>query len=380
MVSEDFLLMDPGPVQVTSSVREAAARPMVSHRSPEFEAAHAQCQRGIAEAFGTDSDPVLVNGNGWMGVETAMAGVLNPDDEVVTVQTGKFGTENGDIAERYAASVRRIDAEWGAPVDLDAVRDELERGADAVTIAQGETSTGIVNPVREVASIAAEHDVLTFIDGVSSIGGETFAFDDWGVDVAVTASQKALGGPPGVSAVALSDRARERTDAENCPASLSLAAYLDEMERNQTPSTAPVPAYYSLAEAVEPLVEHGLDARIERCHRLATGLRAGVDALGLEPYADPVGPSKLSNTVQAVALPEGVAERDVLDGLAERGISVRGGLGRLEGEMLRIATMGSEIDGDDVVRAVGALAETLADLDAADATPEAAQSAAREAL
>ncbi|MFB6160303.1 MAG: alanine--glyoxylate aminotransferase family protein [Haloferacaceae archaeon] len=379
-MDDDVLLMDPGPVQVAREVREAGARPLVSHRSPEFEATHARCQRGIAAAFGTETDPVLVNGNGWMGVETGMAGVLNPDDEVLAIQTGQFGTENGDIAEHYAGTVRRLDAAWGASVDLDAVRAELERGADAVTMAHCETSTGVVNPVREVASLAREHDALLFVDGVSSVGGEPFAFDEWGVDVAATASQKALGGPPGISALALSEPARERVDAANCPFSLNLADHLDELERNQTPSTAPVQTYYSLAEAVAPLVDDGVEARIERCRRLAAGIRAGTGALGLDPFAEPADHSKLSNTVQAVTLPEGVAERDVLDGLADRGVSVRGGLGRLQGGMLRIATMGSSIDGDDVVRAVGALGETLAALDAAACSPDAAREAARDAL
>jgi len=359
MTDGDHLLMDPGPVQLTGEIRDAMAGPMVSHRSPEFETAHATCQRGVAAAFGTDSDPVLVNGNGWMGVETAMAGVLRPDDEVVTVQTGKFGTENGDIAERYAARVRRVREEWGAPIDLGRLREAVSPSTDAITMVHCETSTGLVSSVPEVAAIADEYGALLFVDGVSSIGGEKFAFDEWGVDVAVTASQKGLGGPPGISSVVLSDRARERVTDTDCPFSLDLAAYLDELERNQTPSTAPVPLYFALAEAVEPFVESGVDARIEYQRRLASALRAGTSVLGVEPFPRPDGRAKLSNTVQVLALPDGVSEETLLDGLAARNVSVRGGLGRLEGEVVRIATMGAEADVDDIVRTVDAVGAVL---------------------
>jgi aspartate aminotransferase-like enzyme len=334
---------------------------MVSHRSPEFENAHATCQRGVAAAFGTDTVPVLINGNGWVGVETAMAGVLRPDDDVVAVQTGKFGKENGDVAEQYAPRVHRIRHEWGTPVDLGRLRNELTASTDVVTMVHCETSTGLVNSVPEVAALADEHDALLFVDGVSSIGGEQFAFDEWGVDVAVTASQKALGGPPGISAIALSDRARERASSTGCPFSLDLGAYLDELERNQTPSTAPVPIYFALAKAVEPFIESDADARIALQRRLASALRAGMGVLGVEPFPRPNEYAKLSDTVQVLALPDGVSEETMLNGLAARNVSIRGGLGRLEGETIRIATMGAKTGIDDIVRTIGAVGEVLVD-------------------
>ena len=361
MTDDGHLLMDPGPVQLSDEVRNALASPMVSHRSPEFENAHATCQRGVAAAFGTATDPVFINGNGWMGVETAMAGVLRPDDDVVAIQTGKFGTENGDIAEQYAARVRRIRHEWGTPIDLGRLRNELTASTDVVTMVHCETSTGLVNSVPEVAALADEHDALLFVDGVSSIGGEQFAFDEWGVDVAVTASQKALGGPPGISAIALSDRARDRVSDTGNPFSLDLRAYLDELERNQTPSTAPVPIYFALAKAVEPFIEPDEDARIASQRRLASALRAGIGLLGVEPFPQPDEHAKLSNTVQVLALPDGVPEETMLNGLAARNVSVRGGLGRLEGETIRIATMGAATDIDDVVRTIDAVGEVLVD-------------------
>lgn len=361
MTDDGHLLMDPGPVRLTEEIRNAMAGPMVSHRSPEFEDAHAKCQRGVATAFGTDTDPVLVNGNGWMGVETAMAGVLHPDDEVVAVQTGKFGRENGDVAERYAARVRRIRREWGTPIDLGRLRDELTAGTDVVTMVHCETSTGLVNAVPEVAALADEYDALLIVDGVSSIGGERFEFDEWGVDVAVTASQKALGGPPGISAVALSDRARERVSDTGSPFSLDLGAYLDELGRNQTPSTAPVPLYFGLAKAVEPYIGSNADVRVAYQRRLASALRAGMGVLGVEPFPRPGDHATLSNTVQVLALPDGVSEGTILDGLAARDVSIRGGLGRLEGETIRIATMGAATGIDDVVRTIDAVGEVLVD-------------------
>ena len=378
---EEFLLMDPGPTKITRTAREAGAEPMVSHRSPEFEAAHETCQRGAALAFGTDAEPVLINGNGWMGVETAMAGVLRADDTVLTVQTGKFGRENGDIAARYVDEVRRVEGEWGTPVDLDAVDDALDEDVDAITMTHCETSTGMINPVPEMGALAEEYGALLFVDGVSSIGGVRLGMDEHGVDVAMTSSQKALGGPPGVSPVALSEPARERVSDDGGPYTLNLATYLEYLDRNQTPSTAPVTVYRALAASLESLLEAGLDARLARTRRLAEAVRAGADALGLEPVAEPNEHSSLSNTVQALALPDGVAEADVLDGLAARNVSVRGGLGRLEGEALRIATMGAAIDGDDVVRTVGALGGALRDAGHEPAaSPETAREAARERL
>ena len=294
---EDFLLLNPGPVPLTDDAREAMDAPMVSHRSAEFEATYERAQRGLDYVF-TESTldgrhtaeeetgtSLILNGTATMGMEAAVANFVGPDDEVVALVNGKFGRRFARIADRYA-DVRRVEVEWGEAFDLDDVGDAIAEGTDLVTMIHNETSTGILNPVSAVGEIAAEEDTLFAVDGVTSLGGDVFCIDDWGIDVAITDAQKALAAPPGISAMYVTERAAERADGERAPFYSDLEKHLRKAGSHQTPFTSAVPLVRALAVAVEEIEEEGLADRIRRHRRQAAAFRRGFGAMGLEGFPE----------------------------------------------------------------------------------------------
>ncbi|MEF8773426.1 MAG: alanine--glyoxylate aminotransferase family protein, partial [Halobacteriales archaeon] len=275
---KDFLLLNPGPVPVSRAVREAMAAPMVSHRSAAFEAVYRRVSDGLdyvferstptGESTSAGGTSLPLNGTATMGMEAAVANLVDPDSEVVSLVNGKFGRRFARIAGRHARCTR-VEAEWGASLDLDTVRDAVSAETDLVTMVHNETATGLLNPVAAVGALADEHDAAFAVDGVTSIGGDEFRIDDWNVDVAVTDAQKALAAPPGLSAVYVADRALERIDGEGAPFYEDLAWHRRKADDDQTPFTSAVPLFRGLAVAVAEIREEGMPARIERHRRQA---------------------------------------------------------------------------------------------------------------
>ena len=395
-MEDELLLLNPGPVPVHPQVRAAMDAPMISRRSDEFAELYDRVRDGLSYVFtrstpdgsrtATGGTPLVLNGTATMGMEAAVANLVRPDDEVVALVNGQFSDRFAWIAEKYA-TVHRIDADWGRSFDVGAVEDVID-DARLVVMVHNETSTGLSNPVEEVGAIVAEHDALFAVDGVSSIGGEEFRIDDWGVDVAITDPQKALASPPGISALYLSETAIDELNAsgrdasgrgendrdasdrdENdqrigarTPAYQDLRAYLTAAETGATPYTAASPQFRALAVALELIEDEGMPDRIDRHRRWADAVRSGVRSMGLEPFAKPTGGSSYTNTLTAVALPDGVrgdADR-FFDGLAERNVSVGGGLGHLDGELFRMSNMG-HLSPEQLCYALRAVGESLGD-------------------
>jgi aspartate aminotransferase-like enzyme len=395
---EDFLLLNPGPVPVTDDVRAAMDAPMVSHRSAAFESVYGRARDGLERVFTRSSlsgaptvaeadagETLVLNGTATMAMEAAvanLAGRRRPDGpgEVVTLVNGKFGRRFARIAERHARPTR-VEVEWGESLDLDAVADAVDDETDVVTMVHNETSTGLLNPVSGVGRIAREHDATFVVDGVTSVGGDAFHLDDWGVDVAITDAQKALAAPPGLSAIHLGPRALDRIDGDAAPFYEDLDWHVRKAGANQTPFTSAVPLFRALAVAVERIVEEGMPARIRRHRRQAAAFREGFEALGLELFAEPTGATVRSNTLTAARLPPAVRGEDAadfFDGVAERNVSVSGGQAHLGGEILRVSNMGN-LTPDQVVRGVRVVGEALVDA-GVDADPAAGVTAARARL
>jgi aspartate aminotransferase-like enzyme len=393
---DDFLLLNPGPVPLSDDVRTAMDGAMVSHRSAEFEATYERAQDGLDEVFTRstlsgastgEGTSLLLNGTATMGMEMAVANLVEPDDEVVALVNGKFGRRFARIAERYA-EVTRVEVPWGESFDLEAVAEAVTDGTTLVTMVHNETSTGLLNPVSAVGRFVREHDALFAVDGVTSVGGDVFCIDDWGVDVAVTDGQKALAAPPGISAVFVTPRAAEHaerrveaTDGEGVPFYSDMPWHLRKAEQHQTPFTSAVPLFRALAVAVEEIHEEGVPARIRRHRRQAAAFREGFAALGLAPFPDADGPTVRSNTLTAMALPESVrgeASRGFFDAVAERNVSISGGQAHLGGDILRVSNMG-HLTTDQVVRGVRTVGESLVDA-GVDADPETGVTAVRDVL
>jgi aspartate aminotransferase-like enzyme len=393
MDEDDFLLLNPGPVPVTDEVLASMTAPMVSHRSAEFEAVYERAQAGLEYVFtesslsgaSTVEDPaagetLIFNGTATMAMEAAVANLAGPDDEVVALVNGKFGRRFARIADRHATCTR-VEVDWGESIPMAAVEAAVTDDTAVVTVVQNETSTGLLNPVSGVGRVAREHDAAFVVDGVTSIGGDAFHVDDWGVDVAITDAQKALAAPPGTSAMYVGPRARARVDGEAAPFYEDLDWHLRKAESHQTPFTSAVPLFRALATAVEQIESEGMPDRIARHRRQAAAFRDGFRAMGLDLFPEPAGATVYSNTVTAVSLPDpvyGDDADDFFDAVAERNVSISGGQAHLGGQIFRVSNMG-QLTSAQVERGVRTVGEAMGDA-GVGVDVEAGVAAAREHL
>jgi len=388
MTDDDFLLLNPGPVPVSREVRAAMDEGMISHRSAAFESIYARVREGLAYVFehsavdgsstSAGGTALALNGTATMGMEAAVANLVDPGDEVVALVNGKFGRRFARIAERHATCTR-VEVPWGESFDLEVVADAVA-DADLVTMVHNETSTGLLNPVSGVGERVPE-DAHFVVDGVTSIGGDVFHVDDWNVDLAVTDAQKCLAAPPGTSAVYVTDRAKPALDGEGAPFYEDLEWHLRKADGDQTPFTSAVPLFRAMAVALEEIREEGMPARIERHRRQAGAFREGFAAMGLEAFPEATGPTVRSNTVTAISLPERVRGDDSADFFAaveERDVSISGGQAHLGGEIFRVSNMGGLVP-EEILRGVRTVGEAMTDV-GVDVDTEAGVEAARDRL
>ncbi len=348
--------MIPGPVQIHERILRAMCRQMIGHRSEDFSEIMAYCTEGLKELFGTRGDVYIISGSGTAGMEAAIAS-FSKVKKFATIENGKFGERLGDIASRYT-KVERIKFEWGKSVDLNRVREAFENGCDAVAFVHNETSTGILNPAKEIAKMAKEYDALVVMDGITSVGGDYVKMDEWGVDVAIVGSQKCLGCPPGLAAVAVRESAWEYYN-EKCPYYLDLSAYRKKLPEYQTPYTPAVPLFFALEEAIRIIREEGLENRVQRHRIMSSAVRRWAIEAGLELFPELNRYSSYSNTVTAIKMPKGVEDKELRGTLKkEYGILISGGQGRLKGKIFRIGTMGN-IGKFEVIATLSAVEDVL---------------------
>jgi len=339
-MEKEPLLMLPGPVPMPERVRFAMSRQAINHRSAEFGAVYADCVRILKTTFGTANDVVVISGSGTAGMDTAVANFCR-DKEIACLVNGKFGERFFKISQRYGKA-HEIGSEWGTPLNLTALEEQLEAGAQVVTLVHNETSAGIKNPAAEIGKLAHKHDALFVVDGITSVGGDTFEADKWGVDVAIVGSQKCLAAPAGLAAVAVSSRAWERL-AKNPPFYLDLAAYRKSAAGKpmETPYTPAVPLFLALREACLIVEEEGLSNRIARHQKMAKAIRAAAQAWGLSLFPKLDAKHEYASTVTAVSYPDGVRDDDVRASIKKMGIVIAGGQDHLKGKIFRIGTMGA---------------------------------------
>jgi aspartate aminotransferase-like enzyme len=339
-MEKEQLLMLPGPVPIPERVRFAMSRQAINHRSAEFGAIYADSVRILKTAFGTANDLFVISGSGTAGMEAAVSNFCR-DKEISCLVNGKFGERLFKISQRYGKA-HEVKSEWGTPLDLTALEAQLEAGAQAVTLVHNETSTGIKNPAAEIGKLARRHDALFIVDGITSIGGDTFEADKWGVDVAIVGSQKCLAAPAGLAAVSVSSRAWERL-TKNPPFYLDLAAYKKSAAGKpmETPYTPAVPLFLALREACLFIEEEGLANRIARHQKMAKAVRAAAHAWGLSLFPKLDAKHEYASTVTAVSYPEGIKDDDVRAVINKMGITIAGGQDHLKGKIFRIGTMGA---------------------------------------
>lgn len=355
----------PGPTFVPSAVLAASARPMINHRGPEFAALLVALTRALQDFLRTQGDVLTLTCSGSGGMEAAIANTLSSGDKVVCFSNGAFGERFHAIAKAYGVDARRVDVTWGRALEPDLVRDELAKekgreGAKAVMVTHNETSTGVLNPLKEIAEVVRESGKLLIVDSVSGAGCTELEVDEWGIDVCVTASQKAWGAPPGVAMITMSPRAWKAYDRSNLPkAYFDLQAAKAHLEKAQTPATPAVTVFIALQEALRLMAEEGLESIIERHRNLAAATRRGIQAINLALFADE---AHASPSVTSFRAPTRVDPRNVIRILRESyDTIVAGGQGRLEGQIIRLGHMGF-VTLQDIVAFLSALELTLRDL------------------
>ena len=359
------ILLGPGPTMADPRVLRAMATPLLGQFDPEFTGIMNEVMALTRFAFETANARAFpVPGTGRAGLEAAIASFVEPGERVVVGECGRFGLLLIEIAERCGAEVVPVRGEWGRALEPDAIAAALRGGKTRmVALIHGETSTGVLQPLAEIARLAHAHDALVMADAVVTLGGCPVETDAWGVDVMVAGTQKCLSCPSGLAPVTYNARAEavlaaRRTRVQSNYLDLGqLADYWGPQRYNH--HTAPTSMVYGLREALRAIQTEGLAARFAR-HRLhGDALRAGLAALGLALFgAEP--PERRLPFITPVVVPEGVDELRVRHRLiADFGIEIGAAFGPLQGRIWRIGTMGYSARRENVLLALAALENVL---------------------
>jgi aspartate aminotransferase-like enzyme len=346
-------------------VREAGSRQMVNHRGPEFKALIERVVAGLKRAFNTQNDVLLLGCSGTGGLEAAIVNHLSPDDAVLGVSIGSFGDRFAKIAARYGADVTKLDVEWGQAADPAEVSRAIEamkregRTPKAVLLTFNETSTGITNPLQEVAAAvrAAAPDSLILVDAVSGLGAVALETDAWDLDVVVTGSQKSWMVPPGLAMVAVSKRAWAASEQAQMPRFyFDLAAHRTFLEKGETPWTPMISVLFQLDVSLGILEREGWEAIYQRHIACGEATRAGLEAMGFRLFADR---RHASDTCTAAWLPDGADWSVLGKELRGRGLVLAGGQGKLAGRIFRVGHLGA-VTVDEILAALEILEDGAA--------------------
>jgi len=354
-------LLTPGPTPLPPQVSESMARPIIHHRTPQFQAILKEASEGLKTVFQTSNDVFIISSSGTGAMEAAVMNLLTSGDTALVVQGGKFGERWTEIAKAYGINCEIIDVEWGKAVDPEEIDKKLKANPKikAVFTTLCETSTGVDNDIEKIAGITkASHAVLA-VDAISGLGAIDLKTDGWGVDVVVSGSQKGLMLPPGLGFISLSPRAWKLVEASKSPRYyLDLRKARKALEKNDTPFTSSITLIIALNEALKMMREDGLENIFSRHRKMAGAVRAAVKALGLELFA----PTAASDAVTAVKVPSGIDGEKLVKTMRDTyGVTIAGGQAELKGKVFRIAHMGF-IAEFDIITGLSCLEKVLAQM------------------
>lgn len=358
------IILAPGPTPIPPEVLLAQGSPLVYHRGPGFGDIMRAVTMRLKELYRTESaDVLLMTSSGTGGLESAIANCFSPGDEVLVPVAGFFAERFKALAETFGLTVRTVDYEWGERIRPDEVVAALaEHAVKAVLLTQSETSTGVIQPIEQLAQAANDAGALVVVDVVSSLGAVPLEFDEWGIDVAVGGSQKALSASPGIAFVAVSERAwaAART-ATNPRFYFDWATYrrFADLPHPENPWTPAISVMQGLQAALELYFSDGVDAAMVRHEMLSRAVKEGAKALGLDLFGEGLDDNW---TVTAIRAPESLDADTISDTIrADHGCVLAPGQGPLKGKVFRIGHFGyvSELD---IIRGLAALEMTLESL------------------
>lgn len=352
-------LFTPGPTPVPEHVMLRMAQPIIHHRTPEFQAALHEVGEGLQYLFCTTQPVLTLTASGTGAMESALVNTHCAGDEIIFVNGGKFGERWGDIARAYGLTAHEISVEWGHAPTLEQVLGALDAhpSARSLCLTHSETSTGVFTDVKAItAAVRDRFEGLIIVDGITAIGAHELRFDEWGVDVAVTGSQKGLMIPPGLAFIAFSERAWRAAERSTLP-----KFYFDMKEArtahasDDTPWTPAITLVLGVAETLRMIRAEGIENVWRRHARLGAAMRAGVSALGLHPFGNPP-----SNVLTSVRLPERGADFMKLM-KTKYAVTLAAGQEKLKGVIFRVAHLGY-YDEADVLSVLYAIESALAEI------------------
>ncbi len=355
------IILAPGPTPIPPEVLLAQGSPLVYHRGPGFGDLMRTVTSRLKELYRTRSaDVLLFTASGTGGLESAIQNCFSPGDEVFVPLAGYFSDRWRQLAEAYGLTVRTIEYEWGTRIRPNDVASALaNHPVKAVLLTHSETSTGVIQPVRDLARVARDAGSLVIVDVVSSLGAVPFAFDDWGIDVAIGGSQKALSATPGLAFAAIGDRAWETARTAANPTfyfDWSISKQYAELPNPESPWTPAISVMQGLAAALDLYFQDGVDVAVARHEMLSRAVKEGVRALGLDLFGEGLEDNW---TVTAIRAPESADADTICDAIRrDFGCVLAPGQGPLKGRVFRIGHLGyySELD---IVRGLAALEMTL---------------------
>ena len=359
--------MASGPVDVTPETLQAMQRPVLYHYDPAFIEIFAATSEKLQQVFMTGYDVVIMQAEAILGLEAAVASLVEPGDKVLNLVSGVFGKWMEDFIRAYGGDPIELAVPYNAAIDPEDVRRVLQAvpGIRYLTVVHSETPSGTINPVSEICRIARDHGVLTIVDTVSGLGSELVMPEEWGIDVAVAGPQKCLGGTPGLSLISVSPAAWAAMETRSKPLRASFLSLLDWkstwIDQQRFPYTPSVTEIYALESVLTQALREGMPAMVSRHQSTARAARAAVRAMGLSLWAE--SGSIATGCCTAVAIPEAITDRAIIDTLRRKyGVMIAGGYGELSGKLVRLGHMGQAAHPSSLAAQLALFERTLVDL------------------
>ncbi len=354
-------LFTPGPTPVPENVLLAMAQPIIHHRNPEFIEIFSRVNENLKYLFQTKQDVYTLTSSGTGAMESAVANLLSFGDKAIFVNGGKFGERWGEICKSYGVDAIEVKIEWGRAVTPEEIESQLKKNPDvkAVFVTHSETSTGVFTDVKTLAKVVHDNsDAVIVVDGISSVGAHEMYMDDWGLDVVVTGSQKGLMIPPGLSFIALSEKAWDMVEKSNLPKYyFGLKKARSALKNGDTPWTPAIALIVALDIALKMIREEGLENMWRRHKKLSLAVREACKAIGLNLFGEPP-----SHAVTAVYFPDGIDKKEFQKVLKYNyGVTVAGGQEHLKDKIFRISHLGY-YDEIDIVGVISAIEMALKDV------------------
>jgi aspartate aminotransferase-like enzyme len=334
-------LLTPGPTPIPERVSAILGQPIIHHRTPAFETLFSEVRENLKRLFETRCEVITLATTGTGAMDAAISNLFSPGEKVITVNGGKFGERWTKLSQTYGLNPIEIKVERGEPLSLEVLEKTIALHPDSVAVLfqASETSTGVQMPTQKIVALAQKHQLLTVCDGITACGVFPVPMDAWGIDVLMTGAQKAMMIPPGLSFIALSDRAWKRTESSKLPRFyLDLQKEKKAQLKNQTAWTPATSLIQGLHESLRMIFEDGLENTFKRHEVLALATREAVKILGLELLSE----SAPSPAVTAVKVPSSISEGKKIPKLMREkyGVTITGGQDELEGKIFRLSHFG----------------------------------------